>query len=469
MPKLKTKQKIALTVFGLFLGLVLLEGGLRFGGWIFLSIQEQRNRISLERKGTYRILCLGESTTMGAWPQPLEKILNKQGMGIKFSVIDKGVPGIRTTAIVSQLEDNLNNYNPDMVIAMMGINDGESMSPYKKVFNKKFTLFISKFRVYKLIKLLKSHIINRAQEREVLKGKKKKENVVVNISDLAEPSKKAFEMNPKSEQTDIELGFYYIELGRYSEAEEIFKKTMEFNPKNDRSYVGLGTCYRFTRREAEVKPILKKAIELNPGNEEHYLLIGWSYIQMKKYSEVEDVFKKVIELNSESHEAYYGLGWCLRGQKKYSEAEDMFKRAIELGPSPMKYKALARCYELTGKSNLAKECSMKADILSLDNYDPNVFRSYQRLKEILTKRDIKLVSVQYPMRTVEPLRKMLGDARGIIFVDNERVFKDAVKREGYDEYFVDMFAGDFGHCTAKGNTLLAENIARGILKEVFGK
>jgi hypothetical protein len=32
---------------------------------------------------------------------------------------------------------------------------------------------------------------------------------------------------------------------------------------------------------------------------------------------------------------------------------------------------------------------------------------------------------------------------------------------------VDMFGGDFGHCTEKGNQLLAQNIADTILKEVF--
>jgi lysophospholipase L1-like esterase len=32
-----------------------------------------------------------------------------------------------------------------------------------------------------------------------------------------------------------------------------------------------------------------------------------------------------------------------------------------------------------------------------------------------------------------------------------------------------MLGGDFGHCTPKGNRLLAENIAQTILKEVFHK
>jgi len=54
-------------------------------------------------------------------------------------------------------------------------------------------------------------------------------------------------------------------------------------------------------------------------------------------------------------------------------------------------------------------------------------------------------------------------------VDNERIFKETVSNDGYEAYFKDAFAGDFGHCTEKGNRLLAENIANTIIKEVFHK
>jgi len=73
------------------------------------------------------------------------------------------------------------------------------------------------------------------------------------------------------------------------------------------------------------------------------------------------------------------------------------------------------------------------------------------------------------MRSIEPLKRIFGDQQGIIFVDNEKVFKDAVRKQGYTQYFLDMFGGDFGHCTKKGNRLLAENIANVILGEVFHK
>jgi len=74
------------------------------------------------------------------------------------------------------------------------------------------------------------------------------------------------------------------------------------------------------------------------------------------------------------------------------------------------------------------------------------------------------------MRNIEPLKKIFqGNDKGIIFVDNEKVFKDEVAKYGHQDYFIDLMGGEFGHCTEKGNRLLAENIAKVILREVFGK
>jgi hypothetical protein len=51
----------------------------------------------------------------------------------------------------------------------------------------------------------------------------------------------------------------------------------------------------------------------------------------------------------------------------------------------------------------------------------------------------------------------------IIFIDNEKIYKDALKKGKFDDYFVDQFAGDFGHCTDKGYTLMAGHMADSIL------
>ncbi len=53
------------------------------------------------------------------------------------------------------------------------------------------------------------------------------------------------------------------------------------------------------------------------------------------------------------------------------------------------------------------------------------------------------------MRSAEPLRKIFDGDNSVVIVDNEKLFKETVAFGGYQEYFSDMSAGDFGHCTTK--------------------
>jgi len=74
-----------------------------------------------------------------------------------------------------------------------------------------------------------------------------------------------------------------------------------------------------------------------------------------------------------------------------------------------------------------------------------------------------------PAEFLEQLKELLEGKTNIIFVDNEKVFKDALKKGKYQDYFIDSFAGDSGHCSIRGNRLLAENIANTIISEKFSK
>ena len=519
MQKISSKQKIILIIFGLLLFVVLLEIGLRIGGFVFLSLQEYRNRISIKQRGTYRIMCLGEShTALGgknSYPSQLEEVLNQQNIGIKFSVINKGIPGTNTGIIVSQLEDNLNKYTPDMVMTMMGLNDGGNTIAYEDIPVKKTTLFLKSFRMYKLLKLLHQHIINKAQEIGIYKPRNKKEDVIVRTNDLTQPGnfkgreemfKKAIELNPGNDGAYINLGLCYREQGKYDQAVEMFKKAIGIkpgkvdayielgwcysaqgkcdqavemfkkvigigiNPEKVDVYIELGRCYNNQGERGKAEEIFKKAIELNPKDSGAYIELGWCYSRQGKYGQAREMLKKAIEINPKDVEPYFGLGRCYKAQEKYEQAEEIFKKAIEIDPENVElYNGLAICYEEQGKNKSAEEYFKKANRLRLEYYNSVTRRNYQRLKEIVTQREIRLVCVQYPMRDVEPLKKMLRPHDGIIFVNNEMVFKEAVKQAIYDEYFMDMCRGDFGHCTRKGNRLLAENIADVILKECFKK
>ena len=75
--------------------------------------------------------------------------------------------------------------------------------------------------------------------------------------------------------------------------------------------------------------------------------------------------------------------------------------------------------------------------------------------------------MQYPTRSIKPLQEFLKNESyydKIIFVSNEDNFKKAIMDKSFGEIFVDRFAGDFGHCTDFGNTMIAENVVKSLEK-----
>lgn len=116
-----------------------------------------------------------------------------------------------------------------------------------------------------------------------------------------------------------------------------------------------------------------------------------------------------------------------------------------------------------GNATEAERHHEEVERLLRDGVNTMTAENYRELWRVLHQRGIPLVAVQYPVRRLEPLRQLLVGATGVVFVDNERPFKDALLGRPYTEIFSDLFAGDFGHMTAEGNRILAANVAEAVL------
>jgi tetratricopeptide (TPR) repeat protein len=533
-------RKTIIVLSGLILSLVILEAGLRLGGFVLLSLQEYGNLQSIKQKGAYRILCLGESTTQGAYPKPLEQVLNQRNIGIRFTVIDKGKAGTSTPEIVGHVESDLDEYRPNMVIAMMGINE-KGVRYYEDIPESDTWLF-RHCRVYKFCRMLYMNLLKKLWKKDIYglgrsdsERKAKSEdawtvaekttfaneipaegiarsdsesekgssgsnrkfsetekpfkaiafdpqtyNACVglgqtlyrdgNFSGAEASFKKAIELDPKNDWAYLKLGQLYRFQDKLSRAEDFYRKAIELNPENDNACFGLGWVYIDQGKLPQARDLFKKAAELNPENDNNQYVLGDFYLRQGKFPQAEDCFKKAIEINPTYTYYFLALGGLYRKQGKFPQAEELFKKAVELNPKhDWAVRALSSLYEEMEKPELAKEYTQKVNPLGFEALSAVTVNHYRKLKEILDKKGIKLVCMQYPMRSVEPLKKIFGKDEGVIFVDNESIFREAVKRSGYKEYFQDMFAGDFGHCTQKGNELLAQNIADVILREVFNK
>jgi tetratricopeptide (TPR) repeat protein len=496
-------QKLGLAAFGLFLTFLILELALRLGGFIILSMQAHRNTLSLRQKGVYRIMCIGESTTQGQYPALLEQALNARNIGVRFSVIDQGIGGTTTSIILSLLEKNIDTYHPNMVLAMMGVNDWGPHMPDEPRSDSKLISLIRSFRTYKLTRLVWLHLRTKVQEiawhYEAQGRLQKTANAVERppetgpqnskdhyelgdfykvhneLAKAEKEFKKALIVNPRNDEAYRRLGGIYRAYGRLSAAEEAYRKAIKINSKNGYAYFELGDLYfgdlgKSSAPGAAIKAeaAFKKAIEINPQNVNAYFELGKLYgsLHNGRDQEAESALQKSLEINPANHIACLDLAWLFLAQGQPSRAQTVLKKFIE--SNSRIYGALSATYEEMGNIEFAKEYHAKAEELRLKEYNPIVEDNYHRLKDILDRRGIKLVCIQYPMCSIAPLERIFQGERGIAFVDNERIFKEAVERTSYREYFRDLFGGDFGHCTPKGNQLLAENIAQAIVREVAG-
>lgn len=568
-------QKAGLALLGIFVTLLCLETGMRMLGGFMLARQRYQTGMKLKEKGTYRILCLGESTTFDEYPPLLEKRLNEANTGISFTVIDGGREATNTSIIVKELESDLDRYQPDMVIAMMGINDFADFLPQEPEPETVDKSFVHSLKIYKLFRLAQLHLAKKVDRwARIWKGKEssgpgtgdrlslsqeepaseKKGRTVEeyysliplyqrqnDLAGLEAVYQKILELNPNDMAIAGGLGALYQSQGRLDLAEEQLRKNIERFPTVTRFYVDLGVLlgrrghpdeaaqvieqahnidpqdpnillklaatYHLEALCDREEAVVRRALTLYPQSPTVTLMMGEVLTYLKKLPEGEKFLKAAIQLDPKQDRAYFllGVNYIYRGL--CAQAEEPLKKAISLSPSREYFWNLSDAFTCQGKNAEATEVyqnylelnkhddsmmgelaaklfsqGRRADFENIlrtfwdesretdrrSRYHPVAVKNLLLMRDILARRNIQFAAMQYPVRKVKYLKDVFGGGdEGIVFVDNEGVFKEAILKNGLSAYFVDMFAGDFGHCTPEGNRLLAENIARTILKEVF--
>lgn len=431
--KISTKEKLCLLVLGLVLCLFTLEAGLRIGGYIFLFIQERRNASTLEQKGAYRIMCLGESTTAlggeDSYPSQLEDVLNQRGEGVRFSVINKGVPGTRTLNIALTLDENIEKYRPHMIITMMGANDGGDYTISSAgLFATRIRFSITSFKTCKLAKLLWLHMAENEYIKNMMNGPFNSRGHKNTVDDLSVPH------NIEREEAYISSGFLCIDRGEYEQAGAFFRRVMHMNPGNAAAYIGLGECFAQRGRYERAEEILTGYLENRP----------------------EDINVRAI------------LSDLYCRQDKFAEAEKALQRNLDMaGDFFWLYDKMANCCEAAGKKEMAERYFRKARAIEKVQNSGKAW-AYDTVIKTAKAKGIEIICAQYALCKAEDLKDILNGHEDVPIVDNKGIFEKALEEGGYEEYFTDRFGGHFGHCTRKGNRLLAENIAEAVLKLISG-
>ena len=524
MSKTTIKHKIFLIGFGILLTLFILEAGLRLGGFIFKWNQDSDNRKALSRNhGDFRILCIGESTTAlggeNSYPFQLEEILNHKGLKQKFKIINKGMVAKISTDIVEQLEENLNIYKPDLVVSMVGIND--SLILREKTWTVTLDFWLARFRIYNFFKFLGMHINHRIKERNqdvLIKNERMKmassegysfsfgseaggdppeenrnsKEVVAKILQLELLSKHLEKYLQKTEKTQayqkvqrqlsqtkmkiqwllVYLGRYYRMRENYIEAQNYLKIAAAQDPQSYSAYLELGRVYKDQKDYIKAIALFKKAAEIFPAGNLSLIEMGRCYNELGQTLKTFELYETVFRRHPDDFWIYPEIGKWFKAHEFFPQAQEVFELAIHIDPHDYSlYDQLSEIYSVQGKPREAESFYNQGRLkeAGVYKYLPSTIDNYNRITDIVFSREIKLICMQYPLRSVEPLKNILKSRKKIIFVENKSNFQGALKQAEYSNYFSDTFGGDFGHCTRMGNHLIAENLSNVIFKEILRK
>ena len=391
----------------------------------------QNNKIT-KNKSKYTIICLGESSTQGGYPIQLQKFLDKKYPN-KFSVIDCSVSGAHLAITLDLLDKDINRYKPDIAICMLGSIDDR---------NQKINgFFYFSSRLYNLYSFFRQHFFDKnLYDPYKFENKASKLFKYMRRLKIERKFKKAEDFlikrlkeNNYDEEAFFELTDLYFyclrdkDLG-YKMAQEAIEKKLQYRKESYYRIIFEYNNENLIDSKFYIDEAIKDGIfSIKPMN---YLLYG--YVKDILSSEQKNAIIKAMVM-TDKNDFYYGfLAIDAIKSKDYQKAEEYFNKAEEIR---LKYR----------------------------NFDKEIL--YKQIVEKLLSNNIKVICMQYPMRSIKPLQEQLKEEPyydKITFISNERNFKDMLKIKSYDEMFSDQVGGDFGHCTDLGNMMIAENILKNL-------
>jgi tetratricopeptide (TPR) repeat protein len=349
-PPTSKRQQFLLVALGILLSFAFLEMSLRLSGWVFLHRQEGRNTLSLKQHGDYRILCLGESTTAlggpNAYPQQLENILNSNQKAVRFTVINKGIPSATTTQILAHLNEYLEQYQPQLVVTMIGINDGPNFRLASDTAQKKWDRLLLHLRTYKLLKMIFLHSQHKIADVQ-------DDKVDAKLSGIEQQ----IDQNPNAKDY-VKLAGFYRAAYKYEKERIALQKALKINPLNYEAWAYLGLGYK---RQAEFNQALEayqKAIQLSPDNSDikiqSYANLGECYQLQGQYAMAEETFREAMVKNPKYLWGLGALGNNAMLQENWEEAIKNFQQQINIDPTAVEYiEKLANCYLQIGNQAAA--------------------------------------------------------------------------------------------------------------------
>lgn len=440
----KLAERIVLSIASTLCVLVMLELGLRGAAHVFLWQQEHGNRLA--RSATPdrpTILCVGESTTAlggpNAYPRQLAAVLLARGHDV--TVVNKGVPGITTDVIIANLPEWIEQYRPQVVVAMMGVNDPPDGEPDVRV-----PEVVRSLRLYKV----GAYIVDGLRRRYA-------------TATIDEPP-----LSPALVEARR-----VVATKRFDEARAHTEAIVREHPDDVQARLLLARIlYAVDDRDGAGVILAALAAEAS-DDPQRQIAVSRAHLMAGEFGRAREVLERSLTTSRsaavevERENVFYSEAEAQTRAGHLEQAAPTLDRAAGLPILHQPY-LLHRHRALLAQARgddpgFRDEFATMARLLAAAPH-ARTARNFAALRSITSVAGVRLVAVQYPLRSVATLEDALAHDPRIVFVDNEVPFREALDTAPWDAFFTDIFAGDFGHLSPAGNRLLAENVARGVTR-----
>ncbi len=532
-------KKLLALAAGVTACFLILETGLRLAGWTCSTSQWLGNEFRRHAKTDWTLVCFGESMTAGAYPAVLQNALAARYPGLRFTVVDKGLESTDSSYILDEIGPALDQYHPDFVLVMTGINDTFDPRLYNRNSDRQARWpWYTRLGTYRLTRFLwQMHLreIWTVHTRSLASAAPSSEQAPpppaaageypavdwIGLHRFAARQEFTFLTPPYTPSpqasadgeadlpdpqmtTRIDQAAALVRQARFSEAEALYLPLIGRHAAQFCNMNGYGTLLQayFEERqkpdadgEAFLKRMLQRVVEARPGESRvydvycHQWLIGdpekalrflrpviarfpgpLDYVEAMILCKQDrlDEAQRCLETSfarapSPDSRTVFDLISIYTRLLQDDRIIELVPKALALAPNANNrnrlYANLAMAYQHRGRPELARHYRGLAD----SGFSAGTWDVYRRIVGKALARRVRVVCLQYPMLSADPLRRIAELFPGrVSVVDNEKSFLDGVAARGYPYYFRDLFGGLFGHLTPEGCNLLVANILRAI-------
>lgn len=388
---LKINCFVSLISFLFFL--LLLECGLRLGGYIYLHKLISEGRKNSINNTPNTILTIGDSYTVGGngkwednYPSQLQKLLSKNHPQ-QYTVINGGICEANSAQTLSYLSNLIKNYSIDTVILLVGSANRFNPIGYQQ---NKIEGILSHLRLYKIVKIfvvnLRAKLFSKEAKKNARKQLKAKHDYAYNKtgdftektifcdSDSAKEYQQEIIREPTHTDAYYQLIDCYNEQGKYEEAESLYNTILAKGLDTEYASMKLGENYQKQGKHIEAEALYQKLIANQPSLVWAYARLTDSYVMRDKFEEAEQLFKRALEFNTSRDIIYDSMANFYDKRGQYTDAALCYKKSLELNPKLHTYTGLAWSYIQLGQFDEAIEI-----FINVINLYPNEFDNYYAL------------------------------------------------------------------------------------------